>query len=51
MVASRVVVCHVKLSRVNSRQIKIRVDLRPVNIRVDLRRVALIRYDRPRPAV
>jgi hypothetical protein len=37
-VASRVVVCHVKLSRVNSRRIKIRVDLRHVNIRVDLRR-------------
>jgi hypothetical protein len=35
MVASRVVVCHVKLSRVNSRSIK---------IRVDLRRVTLIRY-------
>ena len=28
MVARRVVVCHVKLSRVNSRRIKIRVDLR-----------------------
>jgi hypothetical protein len=26
--ASRVVLCHVKLSRVNSRRIKIRVDLR-----------------------
>jgi hypothetical protein len=32
MVASRVVVCHVKLSRVNSRRIKIRVALRRVNI-------------------
>jgi hypothetical protein len=33
IVVSRVVVCHVKLSRVNSRRIKIRVDLRRVNIR------------------
>jgi hypothetical protein len=41
MFASQVVVCYVKLSRVNSHRIKIRVDLRHVNIRVDLRRVAL----------
>jgi hypothetical protein len=45
MVASQVVVCHVKLSRVNSHRIKIRVDLRRVNICVDLRRVALIRIE------
>jgi hypothetical protein len=47
MVASRVVVYHVKLSRVNSQRIRIHIDLRRVNIRVGLRRVALICYARP----
>jgi hypothetical protein len=42
MVASQVVVCHIKLSRVNSHRIQIRVDLRCVNICVDLRHIALI---------